>query len=367
MEYEVDFLPVGDGERGGDAICLRYGNFNGARSEYIVIVIDGGTNESGKAIVEHVKKYYGTEDVDLVLSTHPDGDHCCGLTVVLDNLKVTRLWMHKPWEHAEDIRNLFKCGRITDTSLRENLKKALENAHDLYELAVKKNIPVVELFSDTITGGPQLFILGPSKDFYQSLLPHFRETPQPKHQVPSLQKILQVAIEAAKEGIKWVAENWGFETLTDPEPYLTSFENNSSVILCLKIDENILLLTSDAGVEALEEASKKAELLGIDLKKAKFIQIPHHGSRRNVGPTILDKIVGPKIVKEDHIKTAFVSVPKNGDPKHPSRRVLNAFKRRGAGVIPTKGSAKCHFSKGVPQRQDWSPVTPLPLYVEVEE
>lgn len=367
MEYEIDFLPVGDGERGGDAICLRYGNIIGARNEYVVIVIDGGTNESGNAIVEHVKKHYGTQQVDLVLSTHPDGDHCCGLAVVLENLKVGCLWMHKPWEHAEDIRNLFKCGRITDTSLRENLKKALENAHDLYELAVKKNIPVVEPFSDTITAGPQVFVLGPSKSFYQSLLPHFRETPQPKYEPSSLQKTLHAALEAAKDSIKWVAENWGIETLTDPDPYLTSFENNSSVILCLKIDDNIFLLTADAGVEALEEAHKKAESLGIDLKKAKLIQIPHHGSRRNVGPTILDKIVGPRLLAEAHLKTAFVSAPKNGDPKHPSRRVLNAFKRRGAGVVPTQGSAKCLPSKGAPQREGWSSVSPLPFYVEVEE
>jgi hypothetical protein len=26
MAYEIDFLPVGDGERGGDAIALRFGN-----------------------------------------------------------------------------------------------------------------------------------------------------------------------------------------------------------------------------------------------------------------------------------------------------------------------------------------------------
>ena len=55
MGYEIDFLPVGDGEKGGDAIVFRYGNINSNRNEQVVGVIDGGTKESGEKIVEHIK------------------------------------------------------------------------------------------------------------------------------------------------------------------------------------------------------------------------------------------------------------------------------------------------------------------------
>ena len=41
MGYEVDFLPVGDGEKSGDAISLRFGNLFGGRNEQVVIIIDG--------------------------------------------------------------------------------------------------------------------------------------------------------------------------------------------------------------------------------------------------------------------------------------------------------------------------------------
>ncbi len=42
MDYEVDFHPVGDGERSGDAICLRFGDLNAGHDQQVVMVIDGG-------------------------------------------------------------------------------------------------------------------------------------------------------------------------------------------------------------------------------------------------------------------------------------------------------------------------------------
>src|SRR6266536_5996825 len=107
MGYEVDFLPVGEGERGGDAVCLRIGNLAGHRSEQTVVVIDGGFKEAtGETLVEHIKYFYGTDQVDLVVSTHPDADHTGGLEAVLEQLKVGCLWMHQPWNHTDDIARM---------------------------------------------------------------------------------------------------------------------------------------------------------------------------------------------------------------------------------------------------------------------
>ncbi len=44
MDYEIDFLPVGECERSGDDICLRY-SLDEDLSWYVG-VIDGGTQES---------------------------------------------------------------------------------------------------------------------------------------------------------------------------------------------------------------------------------------------------------------------------------------------------------------------------------
>src|SRR5687768_1470674 len=107
MPYQIDFLPVGDGVCSGDAIALRFGDFSDITKQYVV-VIDGGFKESGKALVEHIKAHYGTTFVDIVVSTHPDADHSSGLEVVLDELAVGQLWMHRPWLHTDDIAKMFK-------------------------------------------------------------------------------------------------------------------------------------------------------------------------------------------------------------------------------------------------------------------
>ena len=41
MAYQIDFLPVGDGAKSGDAIAMRFGDFSDAMKTFVV-VIDGG-------------------------------------------------------------------------------------------------------------------------------------------------------------------------------------------------------------------------------------------------------------------------------------------------------------------------------------
>jgi hypothetical protein len=60
MGYEIDFLPVGEESKGGDAIALRYGNLYGSRDEQTVIIVDGGYTDDGEALVKHIVDYYGT-------------------------------------------------------------------------------------------------------------------------------------------------------------------------------------------------------------------------------------------------------------------------------------------------------------------
>src|SRR5271165_1538071 len=110
LGLEIDFLQVGDGERSGDAIALRYGNPLGAQE---VMIIDGGNKESGAALVDHVVNVYGTRTVQHVVNTHPDGDHSSGLTEVLEHLDVKNLWMHRPWNYAAGLLSRFRDPRFT--------------------------------------------------------------------------------------------------------------------------------------------------------------------------------------------------------------------------------------------------------------
>ena len=355
--YEVDFLPVGEGEKSGDAIALRFGNLLTDPPQQTVFVIDGGFQDSGKALVSHIQKYYKTTHVDVVVSTHPDNDHASGLEVVLNEMKVDYLMMHQPWNHTDDVSRLFEDSRVTDESVKRALRESLEAARTLETIATRKNIKIVEPFWGVHGYNKIMRVLGPSEDFYKQLLPGYRGTPEPKQGIATLGQYV-------KETIKKVAENWGLETLDDSGE--TSAENNSSAILLFTIDSQALLFTADAGIPALSEAVARLRQENFDFSKLTFIQVPHHGSQRNIGPALLNALIGPKLPQQTNIKTAFVSVSPDGAPKHPAKKVTNAFLRRGTPVHATAGLAKWHWWRNAPDR-GWVTSIPLPFCEEVEE
>jgi beta-lactamase superfamily II metal-dependent hydrolase len=362
MGYEIDFLPVGK-DKSGDAIVIRYGNLFGPRTEQKVIVVDAGYVDSAKTVIEHLDTHCGTREIDLLISTHPDQDHIGGMESVLNDCVVRQLWMHQPWNHTTDIAELFVHGHVTDQSVKTSLRKSLDEAHSLEQTAQKRGIPITEPFAGTSFDNKTVFVLGPTKDFYESLLPLFRCTPEAKFEG----SLLKGLIAGATAFVKTLAEGWNIETLGTPSEDTTA-ENNSSAVLLFQFEDHSVLLTADAGLPALIPALQILESAKYDLSKIKLVQIPHHGSSRNVSADFLDRLLGPRLPNETATRCAFVSVAKADDPKHPSKKVTNAFKRRGAPAHMTAGVAKCYFRNSpAPNRGgNWGPSTPLPLYTEVE-
>lgn len=350
MPYEVDYIPVGDGDKSGDALALRFGNLTGPRSEQAVVVIDGGFKESGEQLVQHIKDYYRTSIIDLAISTHPDADHVSGLSVVLENCQVNTLLMHKPWEHAEDIKNLFKDGRITASGLEEKLEKSLQSASDLEALARKKGVPIVEPFQGTTGYNGSLHIIGPSQEFYESLLPLFRSTPTP---IDSL-SIFAPIRKAAEKTINWLEDRLDIDLLNDDED-TTSPENNTSAVILFNLDGHKLLFTGDAGKTALLHAADYATSQSIALTSLRFLDVPHHGSKRNLSSKVLSRIKA---------ETAFISAPKES-PKHPAKKITNALKKNGARVfVNRRGTLRHHHE--APERIGWVAAQEEPFHSRVE-
>ncbi|QQR78513.1 MAG: MBL fold metallo-hydrolase [Candidatus Moraniibacteriota bacterium] len=349
MAHQVDYIPVGVGKKGGDAIAIRYGDFSSPQTQH-VIVIDGGTRESGKALVEHVKTHYGTLFVDAVIASHLHNDHISGLSEVLEGLTVGKLIVHCPWDYTKTIQKMTNT-TVTQEGLKKYLEKSLGTLSTLTDLASEKGIPIVQPFAgEEIHDG--LYVLGPTKEYYQLLLANFGVTPEVKEE----HKIEQF-IGAVKEAVSWVAEALHIETLSDDYPD-TCPENNSCLVLLLVVDGKRFLFTGDAGKEGLGRAIDFAEERGVSLNKIDFLDVPHHGSKRNLGPTLLNRLMP---------LPAFISCPLQGDPKHPSRKVVNALIRRGCSLGSTrKGVAICHPSEDAPQRPGWGPLTPEVFFNEVE-
>lgn len=359
MGYEVDFLGTGSESKSGDAIAIRFGSLKGSRDEQTVVVIDGGFTDDGARLVDHIRSHFGTDRVDLVISTHPDQDHINGLETVLNELDVDELWLHQPWEHNAGLAEKFHDGRITDNSVSERLKATLNKAHSLCELAESKGIPVKEPFTGLthISGG--IRVIGPTLDYYKSLIPEFDGMPATKSE-----SFTESAFDKVVAAVKRFFAQWGKDEFDDGG--VTSAKNNSSVITQIIVDGRRLVFTGDAGIDALHFAADELDCC-IDPAPLTFVQVPHHGSRRNVGPSALNRIVGEPVAEgESRGIIAIASTAKNGEPKHPRKSVLNAFTHRGAKTLATRGKCISH-SYEAPQRDGWSALEPEPYHWEFEE
>ena len=362
MAYEIDFLAVGEGKRSGDAIALRYSDGDSER----IHVIDGGNQDSGVQMVDHIRTYYEAPGfIDAVVCTHGDDDHSSGLREVIKALRVGGIWMNRPWLYASSIIGAFKDHRMTEASLEQRLREEYPILVEIEEIATDRQIPVHGAFQGKRVGA--FTILAPSRHRYLQLIPEFSRTPEQgeSHQSHSSvpRGLLAKAVQSARAAAEWVAERWGLETLE--ENVETSASNESSVVQMARLDGERVLLTGDAGVIGLGEAADYAEACGHRLPGIHVVQVPHHGSRHNVSPSSLDRWLGSRLPEGESNGTfAYASVGKESKT-HPRKKVVNAFIRRGARVYPTKGNPLWHF-RGTSLRQGWGPVNPLEFSERVE-
>ncbi len=353
MSFELDIHTVGKGHSSGDAITLRFGILGTPQQK--VVVIDGGYHEDGEALLDFIPRVYGTRTVDLMVSTHPHNDHVGGLRPILESLDVRKLWMHRPWTLSRSIRTYIIDGRVTHRSLTDRLQQSFKQAHELEQLAKTKGILVEAPFAG-MTFEDTIRVAGPTKDYYAGLMASFDAG-----QKASPLELLKRGLKAASE---WFVESWDKEALIEPNDDAVSPVNNSSTVLYLDLKERILL-TSDAGTPALRRA---LDFLAHKQLSTDFwiVQLPHHGSKRNVGPSILNRLLGPPFCAGSS-KWGIASAAKDGRPKHPSQRVINAVRRRGAKVQSTSGQSIILHSSDIQPRPRFVPLATLEFVPEYED
>lgn len=352
--YEIDFLEAGE-KGSGDAISLRYRTEDGL--DYIHVV-DGGYTKDGDELVKHIRKYYNNPDfIDHVVLTHPDGDHAAGLKNVLEEFRVGSLWMNRPWNHIQELIPLFDY-EYTEDGLVRRLKKDFPHTAALEEIAESHDIPIYDAFQGTQIG--KFTVLAPSLPRYIELIVDSEKTPEAQRQAAFSGTLYEKAVSI----IKRIAARWGEENLKG-ESDGTSRENETSIVQFAYLCEEKILLTGDAGIEALEEAYQYALSLGIQLPGINRFDVPHHGSRRNLSSDILDKWLGHKLYSKPDSGSfsAIISVNRN-DEEHPKKATVRALIHRGANAITTDGTIRTH--KNGPDR-GWSAVSPLEYPDDMEE
>lgn len=353
MDYEVEFLPVGDSN--GDAICLRYGT----RDAFWVHVIDGGLTDTADTVVDHIRDHYGKHvHINHMVLSHADNDHACGLVGVLKEMDVQTLWMNRPWLYASQIIDQFH-GNWTLNGLIKEIKDAHPYLVELEAIANSRRIAINSVFQGRQIG--QFTVLAPSEHRYIRLLPDLGKTPQSyadkKGVVGSIWKAGRSVIDKIREAVD-------IETL-DHNPPATSASNETCVVQIGVFGARRVLLTADVGPEGLREAVEYAKLVGLN-GPPDFVQVPHHGSRRNVTPAVLNEWLGAPLPDLNTKRgVAFCSVGKDADI-YPRKKVKNAFMRRGYPVHATRGWTKRHH-RGWGERDGWVASQPEPFSPDVED
>lgn len=340
-KYEIDMLDVG----AADAFLLHvFIAYDGRELEYVVL-IDAGNEGDGKKIINHINTYYTQKYVDLAICTHCDSDHYGGFKeLIAEHNKATsafeikKFWVHDPYKHVnvDDVKYIRK-----QQTLRKRLNEAyaFNDGSSLLDLIDNARISREEPFTGTDFNIINLYVLGPDKSYYESLLPDFR-----------------VDLDFKEEQKDDVYEGL-FSLIYDTEDaYLSmtldsakddpSKVNQSSVILAFVAGNDVLLFTGDAGCEALQR------VINIDkqgvLKNVSWLKVPHHGSKHNLNSVIINYF---------HPVISYISTEKYG--KYANICTVNALKKVGRVYSTHKDRQSLWHHHNTAEREDYSEVKPL--------
>lgn len=343
MSFEIDMLNVGN----ADAIIIRY--FNEVDEEFVVLIDAGKTIEHGKKIEHHIKTQTTKKAIDLAINTHPDRDHIGGFFYLLDtDIEINEFWIHDPSLHkirkdlsetikTNDIEKALKNELLNNTNdLVKSLSyvyESLQESNSILKIIDKKKIPRLEPFDKRAHSQIPIQVLGPSATYYEKKLDRYRDINLLYEEQTNL--LLEKSQEAGPLSAA--------EVLLTYREYIDqkndrSNENNSSVILCFKPDNDIYLFTADAGPEALIEIKSRYKLSNLY-----FLQIPHHGSRYNITSELLDYF-DPDI--------AYISCKQTSH--YPSPQIVNILKENGCIVFATGINGSLRHSNGLGTRNGYS-------------
>jgi beta-lactamase superfamily II metal-dependent hydrolase len=304
MDFVIDFLYVGD----GDAIIIWAREPNKAD---FIFFLDGGNTGNGQKVVEHfntwIKPHLQSNHIVGFINSHPHEDHINGLLEIIDKLDGTIKFAiyNDPvecisTEHKERIHEAFLDGEDADIT---HLYETFEQVEKLNNYCEKRSIRRYTAYSDEnnfLNGA--LRILSPSKDFYVNLVQYFSDVDFLK--VVDFSKKTLAVITGDEDTKPCVI----VDEADDASP-----ENLTSTVIQLTDSENRkYILTSDAGVDSFDYMESE----GFDTSNIRLVQLPHHGSRRNINTRWLTQF-----------NPSFYIVSAEGNVQHPRRAVINCIKR----------------------------------------
>lgn len=328
---EIDMLALGNAD---SILVTQWHGMSCTR-----VLVDGGNSGSFETVRGFLRGL-GITHLDHVVCTHPHDDHAGGLVPLVQDrtLSIGRVWCHIAQNHVQMALVEAALRRTGGLKRARIITESLATTTNLVEAAAARYIPVSEPFAGLEVG--PLTVVGPTPEYYGELVAQFGDADA----IRSSEHLVTTAPTHAQAGLLLEALAIATESLDDNPQ--TQPENNSSAILGMSHSSEIHLLTGDAGAQALACAAE-----AYNLANCYWMQIPHHGSRRNITQALIE-----------HFNPTVAFVSAKGSVKHPRRAVVNAFKKTGCRVYSThypNETSLWHHRGSVPHRDGYSTATAL--------
>jgi beta-lactamase superfamily II metal-dependent hydrolase len=313
--FEVFFTCLGN----ADSILLRHYD----QDVKTVVLIDGG-NKGQAPHVRSLLRSLGESSIDHLVCSHHHADHAGGLVELVRDLTLS---IESAWVHGSE--SLTESINVSNAYAYKNLLTRLQESKNTLDALVTalnaRGIPIYKPFAYSQIG--PLVVVSPTKEFYdrQLLLSHKREILESlnarysSNERPRLPQSFRILTEETDEE----------DDATALGGEQTSPENELSTVLWLSRhgDDGVprnLLLTADAGTAALTDLQRRSMAGRDELRNLNWMQLPHHGSRRNLNESLLD-----------YYRPSRAFVSSKGSQKHPSKMLVNAVKARTGQVYST--------------------------------
>jgi beta-lactamase superfamily II metal-dependent hydrolase len=347
INYQVEMLNVG----AADCFLIYYTYQEWPQKLDRLILVDGGNYCDGDKIMNHIKTYYPNKKyVDLAIVTHPDDDHIGGLVKMLEAIrdsdknaiKINDFWVNDPAKHGYnpiDVDNDVKKSTLVKR-LRSSYNVGEDSNKNLLALIDRLYIHREEVFAGNHHVNMPLYVLGPTKEYYTSLIPDFR------------------GINLNFKDASYPDINTNYTETDDKEtddslsPTLDNIEddmsapNRSSIIFTFMPNTNTkYLFTGDASCESFGKIPSELSKFYHNIT---WLKVPHHGSAHNLNTTLI-KSINPRF--------AYISSEKEGH--YTDRCTWLALKRNGTEVYSTHRDHADFLKNGFDGRTGYYPAQPL--------
>lgn len=270
------------------------------------ILIDGGY---GKTYKKEIKPKIGQlEKLDLVVLTHTDEDHICGLIEMLNKHKRDREKINKLWFNSTDGVRVRKNGISTVSS---------GNGILLQHLIKKYNIPHSDNIFLTENQYKRSYSL--NSDIRLHLLSPFEE---------DILKLNEEEIDKEARFCNGRIKKISEEGTLKKDIHLDEIDiskvkfgidktsaNNSSIAFILEYNRKNFLFLADANIETINRSLRNMGYCENNRLEVNFVKVSHHGSKNNINSKFLD------IVKTNRF--IILTDGKSENNNHPNKEIFS--------------------------------------------